>query len=92
MKNIKWNDYKKQLLKDPEVAAECERLKPEFELARQIINFRIKNKMTQNDLAKRAGTNQVVISRIENAAGNPSLASMEKISKALGKRLEIKLA
>lgn len=92
MKNIKWNDYKKQLLKDPEVAAEIERLEPEFELARQIISFRIKNKMTQNDLAVKAGTNQVVISRIENASGNPSLASIEKISKALGKRLEIKLA
>ena len=92
MKNIKWNTYKKELLKDPAVSAEIERLQPEFELARQVISFRIKDKMTQNELAKKAGTNQVIISRIENASENPSIATMEKICKALGKKLEIKLA
>lgn len=92
MKTVSWEQHKKELFKDPKFRAEYEKLAPEFELARQIIKYRIKNKMTQKQLANKAGTNQVVISRIESGNANPSIASMRKLSKALGKKLEIKLA
>lgn len=91
MKTISWEKHKKELLKDSIFRAEYEKLEPEFELARQMIKYRIKNKMTQAELAKKAGTNQVVISRIESGNANPSIASIQKISKALGKKLELKL-
>lgn len=79
-------------MKNPRFRAEYEKLNPEFALARQVIELRIKNKMTQTDLAIKAGTNQVVISRIESGNANPTLESMKKISNAFDKKLEIKLA
>lgn len=86
-----WEEHKKELMKDPEFRAEYEKLETEFMLARQVIGQRIKQKMTQSELAKKAGTNQVVISRIETGDANPTLGSMKKISKAFGKKLEIKM-
>ena len=92
MKNITWKQHKKELLKDKTFRQELKRIDPEFELARQIIESRIKEGLTQNNLAKKANTNQVVISRLENATANPSLELMERIAKALGKKIKITLA
>lgn len=89
MKNITWKEHKKELLKNKELKKELEKLEPEFELARQIIELRIEQNLTQAELAKRAGTSQVVISRLENAAANPSLALIKRIFKALGKDLQV---
>ncbi len=89
MKNIVWKEHKKELLKNKELREELERLEPEFELARQIIELRIQQKLTQAELARRAHTSQVVISRLENAEANPSLALIKRIFKALGKGVRV---
>lgn len=86
-----WEEHRKKLMEDPEFRAEYEKLETEFMLARQIIEQRIKQKMTQTELAKRAGTNQVMIARYESGNANPTLGSMKKISKAFDKKLEIKM-
>lgn len=89
MKNITWKKHKKELLKDKNLKEEIKKLEPEFELARQIIKLRIKEGLTQSELAKRAHTNQVVISRLENAEANPSLELIKRIFRALGKDVEV---
>lgn len=89
MKRITWKEHKKKLLNDESLKKELEKLELEFELARQIIELRIEKGLTQSELAKRANTSQVVISRLENAEANPSLALIKKIFKALGKRLQL---
>jgi predicted transcriptional regulator len=89
MKNITWKAHKKELLKDKKLQEELEKLEPEFELARQIIELRISQNLTQAELASRAHTSQVVISRLENAEANPSLALIKKIFKALGKDVQV---
>jgi DNA-binding XRE family transcriptional regulator len=92
MKNITLEKHKRELLKNPEFKKEWDGLDSEFELARQIIKLRIKMKMSQAELAKKANTRQPVISRIESGDANPRLKTIEKISKALDKKVILKLS
>lgn len=89
MKN--WNTFKKELLKDKEVAREYKALEPKYALISQVIGARIKNGITQKELAKRIGTKQSDISRLESGSYNPSLEFLQKTAKALGKTLTIGL-
>lgn len=88
---VAWEDLQKELLEDPEFAAEVARTKPYADLVMQVIGERIEQKLTQGELAERIGTKQGNISRFENMNGNPSLEFMQKIAEALGKKLEIRL-
>jgi predicted RNA binding protein YcfA (HicA-like mRNA interferase family)/transcriptional regulator with XRE-family HTH domain/predicted RNase H-like HicB family nuclease len=47
---------------------------------------------SQGQLAQRAGVSQQQIAKLERPGENPSVATMEKIAKALGARLEIGLS
>lgn len=84
-----WKEVKRDLLKDPEFAKEVEELKPEYELISQIIQLRIEQKLTQEELAKRTGIKQSNISRLESGSYNPSLQFLKKIAKGFGKELSI---
>ena len=48
--------------------------------------------MTQEQLARRIGTKKTAISRIENHAEDAKLSTLKRAARALGKRLEIKIA
>lgn len=90
MRNIRWEDVEKQLLKDPEFVKEVKRLEPEYQLARSLISARIKRRMTQKEVARRAKTDQASISRLESAAAKPSLSLLRKVAQALNAQLMIK--
>jgi transcriptional regulator with XRE-family HTH domain len=45
--------------------------------------------LTQADLARRAGTTQSVIARIETPGSNPTLASLEAVLGAMNRKLEL---
>lgn len=86
-----FDEHKKELMKDPVFRDEYKKLEPEFRLAREIIKRRIEKKMSQSELADKAGTRQPVISRIESGNANPRFDSLKKISEALDSKLEITL-
>lgn len=90
MKTVSWEKFEKELLKDPRVAREIARLEPEYQLARSLIAARIKKKLTQTQLAKRAKTNQASISRLEGASARPSFSFLTKVANALDARLTIR--
>ncbi|MBI2338412.1 helix-turn-helix transcriptional regulator [Candidatus Daviesbacteria bacterium] len=50
---------------------------------------RIKNNLSQRDLAKKVHTSQAAISRIEAMHGNPSLNLLKRIAQALGTKVRI---
>src|SRR3989344_2023897 len=77
-------------MKDPAYRLEYENLEPEFALASVMIEARIKKKISQEDLAKRMGTGQAVVSRLENANASPSLALIKRLANALGLKVELK--
>ena len=80
----------KKWMKDSEYRHEYEKLGLEFEIARRIIDARIKSKITQEELAKRMGTGQAVISRLENANAKPSLSLIQRLADALNLKVELK--
>lgn len=86
-----WATVKKELLKDKEVAREYERLKPRYALISQLIGARIKKGLTQAQLAKKMGTKQSAIARVGGGNSNPSVAFLEKLTRALDSKLIIQV-
>ena len=75
----------KQELKDPEFRKEYEALEEEFEVARQVIDLRLKKGMTQKELAQKVNTSQSCIARLESGTyRNLSLSFLRRVGEALG--------
>ena len=91
-KHLDFNAYKKQVLKNPKLRVEYDRLQPEFELINTLIEARKSRNLTQSQLAKKMGTSQSVISRLEIGRGNPTLEFLKKIAHSLDSHLEIRFA
>lgn len=87
---ISFDTLHKRWMKDSQYKSEYERLAPEFEIARQIIDARKDRKITQEELARRMGTGQAVISRLENANAKPSLSLIQRLADALNLKFELK--
>ena len=76
--------------KNPKFRQEYEKLEPEFAIARTIIEARIKDKVSQEQLAKKMGTGQAVISRLEGASSSPSLSLIKRLASALNLKVELR--
>jgi DNA-binding XRE family transcriptional regulator len=88
---VKFSEVKELLMKDDEFADEYEKLKPRYEIISQIIEERAKQKITQEELALRVGTQKSNISRLESGTYNPSLDFLIKVAQSLGKEMKITL-
>lgn len=84
------SELKKELFKNPKVKKAYEDLQPEFAIVQAIIDARIKRKITQEELARRMGTGQAVISRLEGANAKPSLSLIHRLADALNLKVELK--
>lgn len=82
---------KRKLLKDKKIREAYEKLGPEFALIASIIEKRLERGMSQTTLARKIGTKQSAIARLESGAYNPSIAFLEKIANALDAELTISL-
>ena len=90
-KTMKWNDAKNIINSDPEVAKALQENEFEYQLVREFINARIEKNLTQKQLADMVGTRQSNISRLEGGAYNPSVGFLNKVAKALDKKIKINL-
>lgn len=87
-----FREHRKELLKDKRVREEYEKLLPEYDLARSIIEQRLKKKMTQEEVARKAGMPQSTISRIEGLThGLPKISTLKKIANALDAKVVVRL-
>jgi len=92
MKKNVWHPFselKEEWLKDPEFKKEYDALEPEYALISAVIEKRIARKMTQKELAKKMGTKQSAISRLESGSANPSFQFLQKVAIALDAKLTI---
>lgn len=87
---VTFDEYFKRRLKNPAFKREWDKLEPQYQVTRELIRARIEGKISQRQLAKKAGTTQAVISRIENMNVSPSIGLVQRIASSLGKKLEIK--
>lgn len=80
---------KSDLMKDPEFRREYEKLRPEFDIASQMIEARLRKKMSQQELARKVGTGQAVISRLEGMNAHPSISLLSRVAHALDTKIHI---
>lgn len=90
MKNF--GKLKKELLQNKKVEGEYKKLAPRYRIISELIAARLKKGITQQELAKKMGTKQSAIARLESGNINPSLGFIEKISSVMGYKLNIKLS
>lgn len=88
-------ELKALALSNPAVRAEYERIeREEMPMLDAILKARAEAGLTQAQVAERMGTKAPAVARLENALvtgkHSPSIATLKKYAKALGKRLEVR--
>lgn len=89
------SDFREHLgrpLEDQNFKAEWDAQAIEREIMRQIVEARMEEGITQQELAKRCDMKPSNLSRLENGNGNPSVATLARIARGLGRKLEIRFA
>ena len=76
-------------LRNPEFRKEWETTQLEYDITEMLIKARTSQHISQKELAIRAGVRQSNLSRIEHGQCSPNLATLQKIAKGLGKRLQL---
>jgi ribosome-binding protein aMBF1 (putative translation factor) len=78
---------------DPDTDPEMLQIAEDFRVGQMIYDARTEAGLSQKDLAQAVGTTQSVISQLESAEyKGHSLTMLERIAKALNRRVEIRLA
>jgi predicted transcriptional regulator len=83
--------WKRKQLKNPEFKKAYDALEEEFALIGELLKARTRAKLTQAQVAKRMGTSQSAVARMESGRA-PSMASLRKYAKATGSKIEIRLS
>lgn len=79
-RNITFEEWEEEQLKDPEFCAAAARLEPGHQVAR----LRIQQGLTQEELAAKVGTTQSAIARLESGRRDPSISYLRRVLAALG--------
>lgn len=91
IKEYTFQKHLKESLKDPEFKKAWEESEVNYNLMIQLIKKRLERKLSQRALAKKVGTSQSVIARIEVMDANPSISLLKRIARALNTELRISL-
>jgi DNA-binding XRE family transcriptional regulator len=83
--------FKRKMMKNPKFKKEYDALEEEFSISNELIAARAKAKLTQAQVARRMGTSQSAVARIESGR-TPSLTSLRKYARAVGRKIEIRLS
>jgi len=87
----KLKDLKTRFMKDPAFREEYARADDEFALIEALVRARAAAKLTQAELARRLGTTQSAIARLEGGGVSPSFATLRRYAAATGTRLTVGL-
>lgn len=91
MKAVDFEKYLEEQLKRPEFREAYEELEDEYEVAKQVIRYRLNRNLTQAQLAKLVGTSQPAIARLESGNHrNLTLGFLSRVARALEMRSEMR--
>jgi transcriptional regulator with XRE-family HTH domain len=82
-------NLKKRWMKEPGFKEGYDALEAEFTVASMLIEARTRAKLSQAALAKKMGTSQSTIARLESGASKPSLSTLERFAKATGMKVRV---
>ena len=83
MPTISFNKAFEKMMQDPEFKKEYEALEPEFALKKQLIEARIKSKLTQEQIATKMNMKQANLARFEKSL-DARFSTIIKYARALG--------
>jgi DNA-binding XRE family transcriptional regulator len=84
-----YEKHLKEQLKNPIFKKEYEKESQRIKIAYEMFQLRKKNKMSQLDLAKKIGTTQSVIARMEAGKQNFSVDTLFNVANALNCKMKI---
>jgi len=80
----------KRWMKEPKYRKAYAALEDEFAVAKAVIAARNRAGLTQVELARKMGTTQPVVARLEGGRTQPSLRTLQRLAQATGSRLTIR--
>jgi predicted transcriptional regulator len=86
-KTVPYEVLRNRSLEDPQVREAYEALEPAY----QVACLRIERGMSQEELARRVGTHQPSIARLESGRGTPSLSLLRRVAEALDAELVVRI-
>ena len=89
VKLIPFSHIKADLLTNPEVAAAYAEADAEYSMMETMIRARTEAGLTQAEVAERTGTTQSAIARLEGGRVSPTVETLRKYAKAVGKTLRV---
>jgi predicted transcriptional regulator len=84
-------DLKAELLVNPLVKAEYDALEEEFALINALLDARARSGLTQEEIARRMGTTQSAVARLESGRSRPSMRTLERYAAATGSKVRVVL-
>jgi len=88
---MKHKEYLERQRRNPEYMAVQKELQPILDVANDVLRLRLQKGWSQAELAEHVGTKQANISRLENGLANPSIELLQRLAKALGTELLVRL-
>ncbi|MGL5254034.1 MAG: helix-turn-helix domain-containing protein [Brevinema sp.] len=82
-------EMKNIILQDEETKAEYEALAPEYELVKAVLNARKTAKLTQQQLADKAGVDRADISKLENGNANPTFNMLQRLAESMNMSIKL---
>jgi transcriptional regulator with XRE-family HTH domain len=77
---------------EPGAAEAYEGARLAFELGRRVRELRVRQGLSQTELARRAGMTQPAVARFEAGGTVPTLPVLERLARSLGAELTVRLA
>ena len=89
MKTLK--TLKRELLANTKTRAAYDDLADEFALARELIAARTRARLSQEEVARRMGTTQSVVARLESGRRTPSMRTVQRFARAVGGHVVLRI-
>jgi ribosome-binding protein aMBF1 (putative translation factor) len=88
--SVKFDDFLKEQLKDPEIKKEYDDLQTERAIIQALIDARLQTGMTQKELSEKTGIAQGDISKLERGNSNPSIRTLQRLAAGMGMSIQLK--
>lgn len=85
------SDLKKKWMHDPAFRSEYQKADADYSIIESLIRARHDANLSQAELAKRIGTTQSAIARLESGSISPSISTLQRYAAATGTRLQFQL-
>ena len=88
----KLKNLKERLMKDAKFRKEYALVDEDYSLIEALVRARTAAKLTQVELARRLGTTQSAVARLESGRVSPTFSTLRRYAEATGTRLTVGLA